>query len=114
MGLPRSVLIIPLPLAQSNAANVPAISYGLDTSVFSRLEPAPFAIVRIHPETRIRHKKITSVSLPCEGLGLWEIGVPSDRIIWVGILDLILWVEVELVGVVSDLSVPGHPVWERD
>lgn len=28
--------------------------------------------------------------------------------------DLIVWVEVELVAVVSDLSVPGLPVWERD
>jgi hypothetical protein len=28
--------------------------------------------------------------------------------------DLIVWVEVELVAVVSDLSVLGLPVWERD
>ncbi len=28
--------------------------------------------------------------------------------------DLIVWVEVELVAVVLDLSVPDRPVWERD
>ena len=54
---------------------------------FSReLEPAPFAIAGIHPETRIRHTTILSMFLSCSILGLWEINVPSDGVIGVGIL----------------------------
>ena len=52
--------------------------------------------------------------LSCSILGLWEINVPSDGVIGVGILTSIVWVEVELVAVASDLSVPGLPVGEGD
>src|SRR6478752_6086176 len=86
MGLPKSVLIIPLPLVKSKADNVPATSYGFDASGFLRLEPAPAAIAGIHPETRIRHMRILSMLLSCSILGLWEINVPSDGVIGVGIL----------------------------
>jgi hypothetical protein len=84
MGLPRSVLIIPLPLARSSWDNVPVTSYGLGVSVFSRLGSPPFAIAGIHPETRMRHRMVFPTTLqPGRGCALWKINVLLDGVIGV-------------------------------